>query len=250
MPRPRPPARPLALLLALLPLARASVFVTHPYAGITCHAGAACVVSWADDGQAPLLAAVGAADIALYEGVDTLVQQIAAGLDVSQANDISFTPSANAGPNSDSYFVRLTSRAARDPNNTAQPYTSYSGQFTLDGMSGSAGAPVASLTSSPAASAAASSLAPSASSNGVVSTTTLPGTAPSGTAFSASTLAAPTSTSGSGSASRGGASSASASASGASASAGASSSSARPRAQLDAGALACALGLGAAAALL
>ena len=40
--------------------------ITHPYAGITCHGGQDCVVTWADDGTSPLLNAVGPSNIALY----------------------------------------------------------------------------------------------------------------------------------------------------------------------------------------
>ncbi|KAI5118908.1 hypothetical protein M0805_004684 [Coniferiporia weirii] len=198
----------LALVATLLPLSRASLFITHPYAGITCHGGSACSLTWADDGNAPLLSAIGVCDIALYQGTDTIVQQLAAGIDVSQTHELPFTPDADAGPNSDSYWIKVTALSARDPNSPSNAYTSYSGFFTLDGMSGETDKPVPSLTSTlplPTSSSNSSGLSGLASdstsvSNGVVGTTTLPGAAPTGPSFSLSIHSVPSSASGSGSA--------------------------------------------------
>ncbi|THH06639.1 hypothetical protein EW145_g3948 [Phellinidium pouzarii] len=92
----------LALAGTFFPLAHASVFITHPYAGISCRGGSACSLTWVDDGEAPLLAAIGACDFGLYQGADTLVQQLVTGLDVSRTRELSFIPDPNAGPDSDS----------------------------------------------------------------------------------------------------------------------------------------------------
>ena len=85
------------------------VQITYPYQGITCSGGSECTVTWADDGLSPLLASVGPSDFALYQGTNvipapsvtqghsysyfrsqTLVQRLAAGLDVSQTRVLTF----------------------------------------------------------------------------------------------------------------------------------------------------------------
>ncbi|OCB92094.1 hypothetical protein A7U60_g576 [Sanghuangporus baumii] len=191
---------------SFLPTVLSSVFITHPYQDITCSGGSECTVTWADDGRTPLLADIGPSDFALYQGTNTLVQQLAAGLDVSQTRvltfitlvqqlatglDVSqtrvltFIPNRNAGPNANSYWIKMTSLSAKNPNDTSQPYTSFSGFFTLDNMSGAEGSPIASLTTSLPISGSSTAAQSSPATNGIVGTTTLPGVIPTG---SASTL--------------------------------------------------------------
>ncbi|KAL5531086.1 hypothetical protein ACEPAG_3962 [Sanghuangporus baumii] len=163
----------------------ASIFITHPYQGISCSGGSECTVTWADDGRTPLLADIGPSDFALYQGTNTLVQQLAAGLDVSQTRVLTFTPNIDAGPNANSYWIKMSSLSAKNPNDTSQPYTSFSGFFTLDNMSGAEGSPIVSLTSSLRFSGSSTAAQSSSVTNGIVGTTTLPGVIPTG---SASTL--------------------------------------------------------------
>ncbi|KAL5513534.1 hypothetical protein ACEPAH_3933 [Sanghuangporus vaninii] len=172
-------------LFSFLPTVLSSVFITHPYQGITCSGGSECTVTWADDGRTPLLADIGPSDFALYQGTNTLVQQLAAGLDVSQTRVLTFVPNKNAGPNANSYWIKMTSISAKNPNDTSQPYTSFSGFFTLDNMSGAEGSPIPSLTTSLPISGSSTAAQSSSSTNGIVGTTTLPGVIPTG---SASTL--------------------------------------------------------------
>jgi hypothetical protein len=42
--------------------------VNNPLPGTTCHAGEECVVQWLDDGDQPLLTAVGPSTVGLYHG--------------------------------------------------------------------------------------------------------------------------------------------------------------------------------------
>ncbi|PAV19843.1 hypothetical protein PNOK_0477700 [Pyrrhoderma noxium] len=161
----------IVFLLSLLHIAYASVFITHPYSGITCSGGSSCTVTWLDDGTAPLLSDVGLSDIALYQGTDTLVQQLASSVDVSSSHELNFIPNPEAGPNSDDYWIMLKSQTARNPNDTSLPFTSFSGFFTLDNMSGKINDPIPSLTSTLTPSITAS--ATGSNTNGVVSTVTL-----------------------------------------------------------------------------
>ncbi|KLO15499.1 hypothetical protein SCHPADRAFT_258368 [Schizopora paradoxa] len=90
-------------ILGLFHLVSGSVFITHPFGGITCEGGQNCTVTWADDGQAPLLNAIGPCDFGLYEGSEnTLIQEIALGLDVSEVRALTFTVDSKTGPNSNS----------------------------------------------------------------------------------------------------------------------------------------------------
>jgi len=115
----------------LLHLVTGSVFITHPYGGITCEGQHNCTVTWADDGQAPLLNAIGPCDFGLYEGSqNTLVQQIALGLDVLQVRALTFMVDSMTGPNSNSYYIGAIANSAKDPNNSSLPYMSFSGRFT------------------------------------------------------------------------------------------------------------------------
>ncbi|KAF8465839.1 hypothetical protein DFH94DRAFT_639546 [Russula ochroleuca] len=73
--------------------------VIQPAAATVCHGGQPCQAQWLDDGQEPLLTAMGPCYVALYAGNEELIQQIEP-VDVSTTDSLTFTPSPNAGPNS------------------------------------------------------------------------------------------------------------------------------------------------------
>ncbi|KAF8210098.1 hypothetical protein K438DRAFT_140309 [Mycena galopus ATCC 62051] len=129
-------------LLVFPRLVNAGVFFVQPLSGSTCTAGTPCVLSWDDDGILPLLPQVGTVTAGLFTGNQQLVQTIRP-LEVANLNSVNFTPIAQAGPNSDSYYIAFTSTTAK-VNGTA--YTAYSPFFRLTGMSGSFSSPLASAT--------------------------------------------------------------------------------------------------------
>ncbi|KAI9511373.1 hypothetical protein F5148DRAFT_975370, partial [Russula earlei] len=73
--------------------------VINPTAQTVCHGGQPCSVQWLDDGREPLLTAIGPCNVALFAGNQSLIQQIEP-VDVSVTHSLTFTPSPNAGPNS------------------------------------------------------------------------------------------------------------------------------------------------------
>ncbi|EIM87498.1 uncharacterized protein STEHIDRAFT_96635 [Stereum hirsutum FP-91666 SS1] len=140
------PSRSVLALFALniyIPLCFAALYVTSPNVGTTCHAGQSCTIEWLDDGTQPLLSTVGICTVGLYYGELQLVQSIEA-VDVSSVHSLTFTPNAEAGPDSSSYYVAFTSTSFT---NNSGAYQSFTPAFALDGMSGSFSSPVASLTS-------------------------------------------------------------------------------------------------------
>ncbi|KAI0316873.1 hypothetical protein OF83DRAFT_1124377 [Amylostereum chailletii] len=132
--------------LFTFPFARAEFFVVNPSESTTCHAGQSCKVQWLDNGERPLLANMGPCYVGLYRGKQQLIQQLDP-VDVSSVHSLDFTPQANAGPNSNTYYVAFTSVSLKQAN-SSRPYIGYSPNFTLDGMSGTLDTPIASLTSS------------------------------------------------------------------------------------------------------
>ncbi|KAH9986281.1 hypothetical protein BJV77DRAFT_1029582 [Russula vinacea] len=129
--------------LAFVPRAvLGSLYVISPVAGTVCHGGQPCLAQWLDDGQAPLLTAMGPCHVALYAGNEELIQQIEP-VDVSTADSLTFTPSPKAGPNSNTYYLQFTSVNSSDPS-----FMAFSSSFSLDRMSGSFQSPVSELTSS------------------------------------------------------------------------------------------------------
>ncbi|KAF8497449.1 hypothetical protein F5888DRAFT_1569876, partial [Russula emetica] len=76
--------------------------VINPVGTTVCHGGQPCPVQWLDDGEQPLLAAMGPCYVALYAENEArlyLIQQIEP-VDVSTTHSLTFTPSPDAGPNS------------------------------------------------------------------------------------------------------------------------------------------------------
>ncbi|KAF9788055.1 hypothetical protein BJ322DRAFT_602236 [Thelephora terrestris] len=120
----------------------ADLYVNDPPTGRVCSGGQPCTISWVDDGVAPLLDAIKICYVALYNGNQILIQEITP-VDVSTARSLTFTPSPNAGPNSDTYYVNFTS--VNPVNNN--PYHQYTSFFTINNMTGSFDSPVPSITS-------------------------------------------------------------------------------------------------------
>ncbi|KAJ7045390.1 hypothetical protein C8F04DRAFT_988309 [Mycena alexandri] len=129
-------------LLHFALFANAGVYFIQPATGSSCAAGRGCVLSWLDDGDAPFITDIGVVSAGLYHGKQQLVQAIPP-LNVANLHSIEFNPNAQAGPNSDSYYIAFIS--TNDKVNGTQ-YAAFSPFFTLTGMSGSFSAPLASAT--------------------------------------------------------------------------------------------------------
>ncbi|GHJ83884.1 hypothetical protein NliqN6_0286 [Naganishia liquefaciens] len=147
-----------ALLLASLTLASsalAGVYITNPVANTTAKPGELLMIRWVDDGTTPHLASIGPSQIALYTGSatqQTLLQQLAANIDVSTANSVDAWIDANVGPSGEYYFIRITSNSLKDAAQPQYPYQSYSARFTLNNMTGDFNASVwQQLTAPPSA---------------------------------------------------------------------------------------------------
>jgi hypothetical protein len=126
--------------LALAASALANVFLTSPTSGTTFTAGQQATVSWQDSGSAPTLSQFGNATFAIYAGnaiEQTLLQTIATYINVSGIASFEFTPDATIGPNSNEYFIRVTSMSYMNPSSPQYPEEAFSAMFTLAGMSGS-----------------------------------------------------------------------------------------------------------------
>ncbi|TDL27993.1 hypothetical protein BD410DRAFT_781933 [Rickenella mellea] len=156
---------------SLISSTHGALYVTSPSGVSSCTGGKPCTIQWLDDGTAPLLPAIGPSQFALYYQEKTLAQEINPAFDVSSTRSLTFTPDSKAGPNANSYYIWITSNSAKNPNNTNDPYQSFSGRFTLDGMTGTADNPVSSDT---ATQPIPQSTTLSLTSNGVGGTTTLP----------------------------------------------------------------------------
>jgi len=150
------------LVAAMASQVSAVIYVTSPVASTTCTAGQSCTVAWADDGNAPLLAAIGPCQIDLATGSQTsqfVLQNISPSLDVSTNAQVTFTPTAADGPNGAPYFVKFTSLGLKDTANPQFPYTAYSAKFTLAGMTGTFNSTIAAAVSAAANPAAATAAA-------------------------------------------------------------------------------------------
>jgi len=184
-------------VVSLISSASATIYVTQPVASTTCVAGQTCTVAWDDDGNAPVLATIGACQIDLCTGgVDeqTCLQNISPSLDVSQNAQVTYVVNPTIGQNDGAvYFIKFTSLAYKDPTNPAQPYTAFSAHFTLAGMTGTFAAsisselaqtvPVGASTSAPAAATTTAAMP----SGMVMSTTTAKAAAGTSSAKSTST---------------------------------------------------------------
>ncbi|KAG2081506.1 hypothetical protein BD769DRAFT_742537 [Suillus cothurnatus] len=165
----------LALLVSTrLALVQAGVYVTSPVQSTVWTGGQSYEVDWVDDGQSPLLSAIGECNVALYNSDDVLVQSLPS-VNVADATSLSFTPNPSAGGNG-GYYVVFTS--------TSGDYTSWSGDFTLNGMSGSGSSSVV-----------GSSTVSGGTSTGAPSTTPTSPTTTSASSSVPSTVSAGTSTS-------------------------------------------------------
>ncbi|KAI0267311.1 hypothetical protein BC834DRAFT_822438 [Gloeopeniophorella convolvens] len=127
------------LLAAAAPSAYANVFATSPTAATVWNAGQAVTIAWQDDGNAPNLAAFGPCSIGLFAGSvqqQTLLQEIADNVDVSQVSSVPFTPQASVGPSGAYYFIRFTSNSLKDATQPQFPQQSFTAKFMLNGMTG------------------------------------------------------------------------------------------------------------------
>ncbi|CAA7268791.1 unnamed protein product [Cyclocybe aegerita] len=173
----------MALALAIIcldfvMLVNAGLYIVEPRQGTTCRGGQPCTVTWLDDGTRPLLSAIGVSTIGLYTGKQQLVQRITP-VDVSTAQSLTFTPNPAAGPNSDDYYISITSTTLKG--NESIPYSGWSAWFSLTGMSGSFDTPLPAVTSSipiPASLTQTSSAVTSTRTIGTPSTSLKPLTTP------------------------------------------------------------------------
>jgi len=131
------------LALAFLRTVSGSLYVVSPTVQTVCHGGQPCSVQWLDDGQVPLLTTMGPCYVALFAGIQELIQQIEP-IDVSINHSLTFNPNPKAGPNSNNYYIAFTSIESPD---SSHPLQAFSPSFTLDQMSGSFNSPVPELTS-------------------------------------------------------------------------------------------------------
>jgi len=76
-----------------------ALFAIKPNSQTGCHGGQPCLVQWLDDGQEPLLTAMGPCYVALFSGNQKLIQQIEP-VDVSTNHSLTFMPNPLAGPDS------------------------------------------------------------------------------------------------------------------------------------------------------
>jgi len=147
------------LAVSLASQVAATIYVTSPIATTTCTANTQCLISWNDDGQAPVLSTIGPCQIDLCTGgqvQQTCLQNVTPSLDVSQNAQVTFNPNPTIGPDSNEYFIKFTSLSYMDPTNPAYHYESYSAKFTLAGMTGTFNATIESeISMVPAATSAA-----------------------------------------------------------------------------------------------
>ncbi|KAF9474849.1 hypothetical protein BDN70DRAFT_841720 [Pholiota conissans] len=133
----------LALAFLFLDTVRAGIYVVEPLKGSTCRANKPCTITWLENGERPLLSAVGVSTVGLFTGRQQLVQTIPP-VDVSKTQSVTFTPNPSAGPDSDTYYIAITSTALKG--NDSIPYSAWSPFFKLTGMSGSFETPLSSAT--------------------------------------------------------------------------------------------------------
>ncbi|KIJ37053.1 hypothetical protein M422DRAFT_781919 [Sphaerobolus stellatus SS14] len=112
----------------------AGVFMTNPTASTTAVGGTAFTINWQDDNKTPTLASIGPVEVGIFVGnviQQTEVFQINASVDVSKVSSLSFTIPTTIGPNSNNYFVRMTSLALPSPEDAKFKYQSFSSKFQL-----------------------------------------------------------------------------------------------------------------------
>jgi len=130
------------LISSLISVAFATLSITEPFASPTYSGGQLARVSWQDDGKSPAITAFGLSKISIYAGnsqQQTSLQTINGSFDVSTASSLNFTVDPTIGPNDDHYFIRIESINGKNGTN---PLLSFSGQFTLNNMTGTFSASV------------------------------------------------------------------------------------------------------------
>ena len=135
------------MLLALVAIAAAAlqpvlagVYCTGPTGSTSAIGGQTLNVTWADDGDTPVLADVGPCSVDIYTGsvnAQTWLQNLAASVDVSKTASIMTTIDPSIGQDGAYYFVRFTSLALKDTTNPQYPYEAFSAKFTITNLSGS-----------------------------------------------------------------------------------------------------------------
>jgi hypothetical protein len=131
-------------LLAILTFsstALANVFITTPNAATSWAAGQVHTIEWQEDptNKPPLIAALGLCNFTLAVGspMKTVRLQTIGTVDPAKQSSIPFTPDPTVGEDKFSdYFIRMESLNVRDPDQPANPALSFSGHFTLTGMTG------------------------------------------------------------------------------------------------------------------
>jgi hypothetical protein len=108
-----------------------TVNVTSPNSSTTLSAGVVSRVTWVDNGKAPSLKDFGPAKISLCHGTSekqTMLQILAASVNVSQKSSAEFSVNAKVGPNSNTYLIRFDSLGSKD--------VAFSQNFQLTKMTG------------------------------------------------------------------------------------------------------------------
>ncbi|KAG0647489.1 Cell wall synthesis KRE9 [Hyphodiscus hymeniophilus] len=128
------PSSALTFLAAIVPSALAYPEFTIPAPGATVPGGTAFTVTWKDSGDAPALADLSAYQLLLYTGSNTAPQQLYS-VDTgsfTSGNTLTVTvPVGTGGSTKNAYFLGIISTAT-----AGGTVTSYSGRFTLTGMTG------------------------------------------------------------------------------------------------------------------
>ncbi|KAG9310228.1 hypothetical protein JVU11DRAFT_9874 [Chiua virens] len=130
--------------LVLAASALANVYINQPVSSTTFTAGQQATVTWIDSGDGPSLTDFGSATFGVYVG-NALQQtplQMLGTVNVAQQSSLTFTPQADIGPNSNEYFIRVTSLSLKTSGSPQYPEEAFSAKFTLAGMSGSFNASV------------------------------------------------------------------------------------------------------------
>ncbi|KAE9406517.1 hypothetical protein BT96DRAFT_220279 [Gymnopus androsaceus JB14] len=134
------------LLSALVSSAFATVFITNPTSSSTFNGGQNNSINWEDDGTSPSTAEWGNASVAIYTGNEneqTMLQLIAASVNVSATTSIQFQVDPSIGSNGLFYFIRMQSLTLVD-NSTSFHFNelAFSHLFTMADMTGTFNASV------------------------------------------------------------------------------------------------------------
>jgi hypothetical protein len=182
------------LIFSFFSAAFATVVLTEPVASTTYSGGkGGAVVTWMDNGTAPLVSAFGPSTISIYVGnaIQQTSLQLLSTVDLASVSTITFTPDATIGPNGNDYFIRIESVSGKD--STGTPFEAFSAKFTLDSMSGtfnaSVSAEIAGQSTAPLASQSSSSGTTSPSSTPSITTSSGSSKRPTGTSTTTSSTA-------------------------------------------------------------